>query len=241
MNFNMVVGKYFFGNSIFLSLLVLISISFGLIGGCGGSSGNSSDGQGSSFNLKFKDVTLASGFNYSHGFPVEDTNPKGLPQSESQLISGGVASGDYNNDGWVDLYVVHGPVGPDLLFKNLGNGTFEEVSETAGIDLSGRLGSGPIFADIDGDGNLDLLVGGVELTDIVLFHNNGDGTFEDISEVSGIDVQNNFSAAFGDYDLDGDIDLFLTHWGTRVRGGMTSNHLWRNNGDSTFTDASLAS
>ncbi len=100
---------------------------------------------------------------------------------EPQLISGGVAAGDYDNDGWVDLYVVRGTTGPNLLFRNLGNGSFQEVGQSAGLALSGAIGSGPTFADFSGDGFLDLFIGGVSPTGVSFFLNNGDGTFSNIT------------------------------------------------------------
>ncbi len=221
-------------SNILLSTFLLILLSFGLIGGCSKSGGSSDQ---SEFNLRFTNVTNQAGFDYAHGFITNG------PQGEPQLITGGVATGDYDNDGWVDLYVARGTIGPNLLFKNLGNGTFQEVGQSAGLDLSGAIGSGPTFADFSGDGFLDLFIGGVFPTKVSVFQNNGNGTFTNITggAVETAVVGNNtFSAAFGDYDLDNDLDLFMTHWGSGVVNG-TSQHLWRNNGDMTFTDVSVAS
>ncbi|MCH8028842.1 MAG: CRTAC1 family protein [Candidatus Dadabacteria bacterium] len=202
---------------------MLIAVAFSaliLVAACNSGGG----GGGNSF--KFTDVTAQSGFNYTHGF-------KRPPSSESLIISGGVAAGDYDGDGWVDLYVVRGNIGPNLLFRNMGDGTFQEVGGTAGLDIDNSRGSGPTFADYDGDGWLDLFIGGIGRTDPSLFRNLGDGTFEDVTLASGlIDETNTYSAAFGDYDLDGDLDLFITHW--LVLG--TPKYLLRNNGDGTFTD-----
>lgn len=222
------------GSRIIYSVCLLIILSFGLMGGCGGSSNNSSQ---VNTNIRFTNVTSQAGFNYSHGFILDG------PRSEPQLISGGVAAGDYDNDGWVDLYIVRGTIGPNLLFRNNGNGTFAEVGQSAGLDLSGLIGSGPTFADFSGDGFLDLFIGGMSPTNVSFFINNGNGTFSDITisaTESGVSSANTFSAAFGDYDLDNDLDFFITHWGSGTVSG-SSEHLWRNNGDNTFTDVSTAS
>lgn len=222
------------GSKIIYSVSLVIILSFGLIGGCGGSGSNSDQ---ASTNISFTDVTLQAGFNYTHGFI------SGAASTEPELISGGVAAGDYNNDGWVDLYVVRGTIGPNLLFRNNGNGTFAEVGQSAGLALSGLIGAGPTFADFSGDGFLDLFIGGVSPTNVSFFINNGNETFSDITvsaSETGVSSDNTFSAAFGDYDLDNDLDLFMTHWQSR-NGEGSSEHLWRNNGDNTFTDVSIDS
>jgi len=233
MRFNVINGGI--KSNIVLSTLLVILLSFGLIGGCSKSGGNS--GQ-SGTNIRFTNVTIQAGLIYVYGFMF------GGPATEPQLISGGVAAGDYDNDGWVDLYVVRGTIGPNLLFRNLGNGSFEEVGESAGLALSGTIGSGPTFADFSGDGFLDLFIGGVSPTKVSLFLNNGDGTFSNITAGAfepAVLSNNTFSAAFGDYDLDGGLDLLMTHWGSDVKIDGSSEHLWRNNGGTTFTDVSIAS
>lgn len=223
------------GSKIIYSVSLVIILSFGLIGGCGGSGSNSNQ---TNTNIQFTNVTSQAGFNYTHGFLSE------VPSTEPELISGGVAAGDYDNDGWVDLYVVRGTTGPNLLFKNNGNGTFSEVGQSAGLALSGLIGAGPIFADFSGDGFLDLFIGAVTPTNLSVFINNGNGTFSDITagtSLNGVSTDNTFSAAFGDYDLDNDLDLFITHWNPTGLVNGSSEHLWRNNGDNTFTDVSTAS
>lgn len=221
-------------SNLVLSIVLILVLSFGLIGGCGSTGSNSSQ---TNTDIQFTNVTSDAGFNYSHGFVL------GAPRGEPQIISGGVASGDYDNDGWVDLYVARGDIGPNLLFKNNGDGTFTEVGQASGIGLSGIISAGPTFADISGDGFLDLFIGGVSPTNISLFLNNGNGTFSDITSESFVTTvfsPNTFSTAFGDYDLDNDLDLLITHWFSGIVDG-TSEHLWRNNGDNTFTDVSVIS
>jgi len=236
LRFNVIYGGI--KSNIVLSTFLVILLSFGLIGGCSKSGGNS--GQ-SGINIRFTNVTIQAGLDYVHGFLF------GGPASEPQLISGGVAAGDYDNDGWVDLYVVRGTIGPNLLFRNLGNGSFQEVGQSAGLALSGTIGSGPTFADFSGDGFLDLFIGGISPTEVSFFLNNGNGTFTDITDnalETAVSSINTYSAAFGDYDMDGDLDLFMTHWdwgASTVGSEASSEHLWRNNGDLTFTDVSIAS
>lgn len=182
----------------------------------------------------FSDQTAQAGFTLSHGYQL----PLPLNLSgERQVIAGGVAAGDYDRDGWVDLYLVRGDIGPNLLYRNKGDGTFEEVGATAGVALNGARSSGPIFADFTGDGWLDLFIGGVNGTGPTVFRNRGDGTFENITVSSGLAaLTNSFGAAFGDIDLDGDLDLYVSHWQPDQSGG----YLFRNNGEGTFSDISAA-
>ena len=201
----------------------------------------------SSVDIRFADVTFGSGISYLHDF----LHP--TPGSEPEEFGGGAASGDFDGDGWIDLFVVRGDIGANQLYRSLGGNVFEEVAEDAGVAFTRSPGrnyrhSGPAFADVDGDGDLDLFVGGIEYDPSFLFRNEGDGTFADVTAGSGIDTvvsRHTLSAAFGDYDLDGDLDLFLTHWGTPRRVGehVNTEHLWRNDtvdGDIRFTDVSLA-
>ncbi|MBV1882743.1 MAG: thrombospondin type 3 repeat-containing protein [Pseudomonadales bacterium] len=183
----------------------------------------------------FIDVTSAAGFEYEHGYLIPEFD-------EEYEISGGVAAGDFNDDGYIDLYAVRGDIGPNLLFRNKGDGTFEEIGADAGVDITGSFGSGPLFADFDGDGFLDLLVNGVKDTIPTLFRNTGAGTFEDVTVSSALNITKpTFSGAFADYDKDGDLDLALTHWSVEVVDGESTEHLWLNDGDGHFTDVSIAS
>lgn len=187
----------------------------------------------------FTDVTAEAGLTYEHGFSQ-------FPEfSEPSEHSGGVAAGDYDGDGWVDLYVVRGDIGPNLLFRNRGDGSFAEVGAAAGVALTGVRSAGPLFADLDGDGHLDLAVGGVDGTAPSLFHNNGDGTFTDVTATSGIALpegRDTYSITAGDYDRDGDLDLYLCHWLSTFFNfpDASSYQLWRNDGAGHFTDVTLA-
>ena len=177
---------------------------------------------------------------------------------ETPFYGMGVAVGDYDNDGFTDLYVT--ALGPDKLFRNRGDGVFEEVSARAGID-NPAFGTSAAFLDYDRDGALDLFVCNyVEWspeTDLwcaldgvtksyctpesypgvasKLYRNNGDGTFSDASVAAG--VSDSTSKALGvavlDYDGDGWPDVFQAN-------DTEPNKLYRNNGDGTFTDVGLS-
>ena len=189
--------------------------------------------------MQFMNVTNDTGISFVHGI---DGGATTMPE----LFGGGVAAGDYDGDGDVDLYVVRGDLGANLLYRNDGGNRFVDVADAAGVASTKPAGgayrhSGPTFADIDGDGDLDLFIGGLEGDPNVLFSNNGDGTFTDVTAGSGLDAMaaaNTISAAFGDYDLDGDLDLMLAHWGTSRPQAMSGGRgdtesLWRNDSDAT--------
>ena len=195
---------------------------------------------------RFVDATEESGIQYEHGY----VDPPELADLEE--FGGGLAAGDYDGDGLVDLFIVRGDIGPNLLYRNLGDNVFEEVAMQAGVAHTKSASenyrhSGPAFADMDGDGDLDLFIGGLEFDPSFVFRNEGDGSFTDVTPGSGIDTlgaRYTVSAGFGDYDLDGDLDMFLTHWGTEDGPGVRlhTEHLWRNDtrdGNIRFTDVSL--
>ncbi len=184
----------------------------------------------------FTDVTSAAGLAFEHRYVLFTTLV-----AEKAMFMGGVAAGDYDGDGWVDLYVLSGTRAANRLMRNRGDASFEDVAMDAGLAISGQRGAGPLFADYDGDGWLDLFLGGVEGTKPQLFRSRGDGTFENVTEAAGlVGGDDTFSAAFGDYDRDGDLDLIVTRWGVFGSGKITVEHLWRNNGDATFSGATLA-
>jgi len=188
--------------------------------------------------------------------------------------STGATWGDYDRDGLLDLFVpgyVHydldhpilagkggvpegacqyrgvdvfcGPMGllgePDHLFHNNGDGTFTDVSLRAGVaDHEGRYGFASVFADIDDDGWPDLMVANDSAPNY-LYRNRHDGTFEDISYMSGFALneegraQASMGIALGDYNRDGRLDLFITTFSDDYKT------LYRNDGDSSFTDVSF--
>ncbi|MFO0956232.1 MAG: CRTAC1 family protein [Isosphaeraceae bacterium] len=176
----------------------------------------------------------------------------------------GVCAGDYDNDGFVDLYVT--AFGPNRLYRNKGDGTFEQVAEEAGVADPGW-GAGAAFFDADGDGFLDLYVANyVEATmddvhqasrsitwrDKVkvmvgpfglrgskdkFYRNNGDGTFRDATEESGMhDIAESYGMGVlaSDLDNDGDIDVVVTN-------DSNPNFLYRNEGNGKFTEVGMIS
>jgi hypothetical protein len=166
--------------------------------------------------------------------------------NKSMAITGGAAAGDYDGDGWDDLYVTrHG--GSDILYRNRGDGTFEDVTVAAGLVLDEST-SGAGWADIDGDGDLDLYVTGFGTLRNYLFINGGDGTFTEEAESRGAAVvtdrkHNGFSVNFGDYNLDGFVDVHTAEWSTVIHAEDSHSRLLRNSGAAlpgTFDDVTDA-
>ena len=181
----------------------------------------------------------------------------------------GCAVGDFNNDGWPDLYVTN--YGENRLYRNNHDGTFTDVAEKAGV-TTGGWSAGATFGDYDGDGYLDLFVDGYAHLDLAnapisgskavgyafcqyrgvpvmcgprglkgehdhLYHNNGDGTFTDVSKKLGVDDPSGYyglGALFADVNNDGKPDLL-------VANDSTPNYLYINKGDGTFEDDSYLS
>jgi hypothetical protein len=175
----------------------------------------------------------------------------------------GVCVGDYNNDGWGDLYVTC--LGPDHLLKNNGNGTFTDVTAKAGVS-DPRWSTGAAFLDYDNDGHLDLFVSNYVDFDVnnlpsnerpclyrgievqcgprglrgagdTLYRNNGDGTFTDVSLKAGVSDPNGYygmGVVCSDFDFDGFVDIF-------VANDATPNFLYKNKGDGTFKDIGFIS
>jgi len=210
----------------------------------------------------FVEVTDSSNIEYQVGYTQPSFVPRGLTGALiwqlTTMTIGGAASGDCDGDGDIDLFITYGNTGgpdggggPNRLYLNQlaeqGNGLrFEDVAEAAGVANTRADGkgndrhSGPAFADMDGDGDLDLFIGGIFGDPSKVYENLGGCRFVDVTANSP-DIVNmlataTISAAFGDYDLDGDLDMFLTHWGTnddlyghpRVH---QTDHLWRNESD----------
>ncbi len=147
--------------------------------------------------------------------------------------------GDYDNDGYTDVFVTRLGfyAGECQLYHNNGDGTFTDVTKQAGLKVWGP-GFTASWIDYDGDGRLDLFIannlGGLfeRKTPNRLFHNNGDGTFTEVTEEAGLStLWPTIGGAWGDYDNDGRPDLFLSN-------GLGRSQLYHNNGDGTFTDVS---
>jgi len=147
--------------------------------------------------------------------------------------SSGACFLDYDGDGKPDLFLVGAGEAKSRLLHNLGDGKFEDVTDKAGLGSVGA-GLGCAAGDFDSDNHTDLAV--CEAGGVRLFHNEGNGTFQDVTEKVGIRREKGCVAAtFVDYDHDGDLDLYLTMAPGSER---RTNRLWRNNGNSTFTDVS---
>ncbi len=163
----------------------------------------------------------------------------------------GVVVGDYDEDGWPDVFVANDSV-PNFLFHNERNGRFKEVAYPAGVavaaDGRARAGMGTDFGDYDGDGRLDLVVGNHEFETTSLFRNLGRGLFQDATSESRIGAATlpyvTFGAAWLDYDNDGRLDLALANGHVvdntdRVRPGSTHAQprlLFHNTGNRTFAE-----
>jgi hypothetical protein len=156
-----------------------------------------------------------------------------------------VAWADYDNDGFLDLFVCC-EAQPNRLYRNKGDGTFEEVAAKAGVAGQGEMCKGCTWVDYDNDGYPDLFVNNLT-SNARLFHNNRDGTFADVTREMGIDgPQFGFSCWAFDYDNDGYLDIFATCYARSVADvvkGMTgvphsqpSHRLYRNMGGKGFKD-----
>ena len=198
---------------------------------------------------------------------TEVTAALGFPQMEAswavgthalpEVIGSGVALFDYNNDGALDVLHIRFPPpdkadapAPNQLFQQQPDGTFVDVTKTAGIGHKGY-GQGVAIGDTDNDGDSDVYV--TNYGDDVFYRNNGDGTFA-LEEVGLSNADWGTSATFGDYDRDGDLDLYVANYvqfdpGTECRGKHSApdycnpqvfepatDRLFQNNGDGTFTD-----
>ena len=185
------------------------------------------------------------------------TEQAGLANAGDGNYGMGVAVGDYDNDGFPDLYVTN--YGKNILYHNNGDGTFTDVTARAGVAGGGWSVSAGFF-DYDNDGKLDLFVtrymewdtqhskdcggnfhtycppGEFPRTTNILYHNRGDGTFEDVSQRSGIAAKkgHGLGVAFADYDGDGFTDIYVANDGMQQ-------YLFHNNGNGTFTEVGMES
>jgi len=193
------------------------------------------------------------------------SSQKYLPET----TGAGCAFLDYDNDGWMDIYLVNSgkcdffdpdPAVRNALYRNNRDGTFTDVTEKAGVK-GGGYGQGAAVGDYDADGLPDLYV--TQYGRSILYHNNGDGTFTDVTAKAGVAAPGwASSAAWFDYDNDGRLDLFVCQFvdfsklkNKDCRTGENGKHgyciphvyqpmaswLFHNNGDGTFTDVSQSS
>jgi hypothetical protein len=159
------------------------------------------------------DLTVSTGISFQH---LSSPEQKYIVES----MSGGVALIDYDGDGWLDIYFTNAPSvsmtlagkkAKSALYHNNHDGTFTDVTDKAGVGYP-CWAMGAAVGDYNNDGRPDLIVscfGGV-----VLYRNNGDGTFTDVSKAAGLDKDTGWATgvAFGDYDGDGNSDLFVAHY-----------------------------
>jgi hypothetical protein len=180
--------------------------------------------------IRFEDNSDRAGVRVTHHPDPTDPVPHGT----------GVAMADYDQDGWLDIYVTD-RVGPNHLFHNNHDGTFTDVAAGAGVADPQGFGGGCAFADYDNDGYPDLYVGNFDNN--ALFHNNGDGTFTEVTAAAGVQgFGRSESVSWGDYDRDGFVDIYVANHNDR-RGSpapypnpLDRDYLYHNNGDGTFTD-----
>jgi FG-GAP-like repeat/ASPIC and UnbV len=178
-------------------------------------------------------------------FYINDHKGGFIDQSKKANLAGltggfNLVQADYNNDGFVDVLVLRGAwlgakgTMPKSLLKNNGDGTFTDMTYESGLIDSQYPTQTAAWADYDNDGDLDLYIGNEtaweEQAPCQLFRNNGNGTFTDVAAAAGLqNMSFAKSVAWGDYDQDGDPDLYVSNLGA-------ANRLYRNNGNGTFTD-----
>lgn len=163
----------------------------------------------------FTDRADESGIRFDH-HPVDDAAKNYMAVHYDH--GNGIAAADIDGDGRTDVYLVD-QLGSSRLFRNLGGGKFEDITESAGVVTTGRIGVAASFADIDNDGRPDLFVTSVR-TGNVLFHNLGGGKFEDVTARAGLSVKraaHSSGAVFFDFDRDGLLDLFVVNVGAYTR------------------------
>ena len=205
----------------------------------------------------------ASGITWKH------SSGKSAEHYLPETTGAGCAFFDYDNDGWMDIYLVNSgkcdffdpnPPLRNALYHNNRDGTFTDITGKAGVE-GGGYGQGVAVGDYDGDGFPDLYV--TQYGRNILYHNNGDGTFSDVTEKAGVAAPGwSSSAVWFDYDNDGKLDLFVCQFvefskdknkdcrtGEDAKRGYCIPHVYRptaswlfhNNGDGTFTDVSKSS
>ena len=202
----------------------------------------------------FRDVSAEAGITATHRAIWDENAP--VPYDDAYLAAGS-AWADYDGDGWVDLFVT-GNLDPNVLFRNNGDGSFAVSEFSSALSLPDTASGGAVWADYDNDGWRDLYV--LNNGPNRLFRNlsgagdgivstRADGTvsargFEDVTATAGVgDIGKATSAAWGDYDEDGHLDLYVTNWSCYPECELldfsrSRDVLYHNNGDGAFTDVS---
>lgn len=198
--------------------------------------------------LAFSSAATAGGPPVRHGTTFTDVSASLDFERVDESLTvklGGQAWIDFDDDDDLDLYLVNAPGGDNALFRNDG-GSFTNVAATAGVTGDGIGYTAALAGDIDNDGCTDLfLTGAGGFFGVSLPHrlyiNNCDGSFRDATASSGIDPDHlGLMPAFGDIDRDGYLDLFVASPGDYVTGTLTTQKLYHNNGDGTFSDISAS-
>lgn len=191
-----------------------------------------------SADIVFTDVTASAGISMTY-----QPAPLMIPGLQEWAL-GGLSVGDFNRDGWPDFFVMRGGQGADRLYINNGNGSFTDQALAWGVAVT-HGGASCCVGDYDNDGWPDIYVTSFgtatnnqgEVGKNRLYRNNGNGTFTNMAVAAGVGVTgatipSGNGCAFGDYDLDGDLDLVVGAWS----GTAKANRLFRNEGNGTFTD-----
>lgn len=190
----------------------------------------------------FINVSREAGVNAIHRGEWDQFNPN----FTNGYLGIGQAWGDYDNDGWLDLYVT-GNIADNVLYHNNGDGTFSVAPMADSVSAPGLLSGGAVWADYDNDGWDDLFV--VNYGANLLFHNEQGSAFTNVTLQAGIrHTGKGMSATWGDYDGDSYIDLYVANWSCFPECGdpsldpakhdLAQDVLYHNNGDGTFTDVS---
>lgn len=162
---------------------------------------------------------------------------------DEHIMAGGVAFFDYNQDYYPDIFILGGEK-DNALYRNNWDGSFSNVSKSAGVELKGRNTYGVAIGDIDNDGDEDMFITtGIHESNILL-ENNGDGTFEDISLKAGITEKVwSTSASFGDFNQDGWVDIYVSNYAEFTNlpfaaniDRCSPNFLYQNKGDNQFVE-----
>ncbi len=177
----------------------------------------------------YTNVTSAAGLSNSHVIDTSICQPTNNPP-----IGNGAAWADYDGDGDVDVYVTN-QSGANWLYSNNGDGTFSDTASAAGVAASSHTSTGTVFIDYDNDGDQDLFVGGHNGN--LVYENNGNGTFSDVTAASGLaDGGRAMTAGWADFNNDGFLDVYLAKHKLCAGDDQQEDKLFVNDGDGTFSD-----